>query len=229
MSIREKVDEYKKILDIFPNDQEKYQYLIEKAKENDSFPLELRLDNFKVNGCQSQVWLVPEEKDEKLFFNSDSDALIAKGLVTLIASIYSDEKAEDIVSSEIDLMEEFDLGVILSPARRNGAYSMLKTIKEYAKNLVNWADVIRKTYYDGGIDEIISTRRLVHIIEAYSIFKDKMKAIELCVNRFDDDTKASFLDLYTKVDAGEDVSNYGQEEIEEESNDSEEEVDNNQF
>ena len=68
MSIREKVDEYKKILDIFPNDQEKYQYLIEKAKENDSFPSELRLDNFKVNGCQSQVWLVPEEKDEKLFF-----------------------------------------------------------------------------------------------------------------------------------------------------------------
>ena len=76
-----------------------------------------------------------EEKEEKLFFNSDSDALIAKGLVTLIASIYSDEKAEDIVSNEIDLMEEFELGVILSPARRNGAYSMLKTIKQYAKNL----------------------------------------------------------------------------------------------
>ena len=64
------------------------------------------------------------------------DALIAKGLVTLIASIYSDEKAEDIVSNEIDLMEEFELGVILSPARRNGAYSMLKTIKEYAKKLI---------------------------------------------------------------------------------------------
>ena len=71
--------------------------------------------------------------NEKLFFNSDSDALIAKGLVTLIASIYSDEKAEDIVSSDIDLMEEFELGVILSPARRNGAYSMLKTIKSMLK------------------------------------------------------------------------------------------------
>ncbi len=104
-----------------------------------------------------------------------------------------------------------------------------KTSEEFAQNLVTWGDVIRRTFYDGGIDEIISTRRLVHIIEAYSIFKDKMKAIELCVNRFDDDTKASFLDLYTKVDAGEDVSNYGQEEIEPESNDSEEEVDNNQF
>ena len=104
-----------------------------------------------------------------------------------------------------------------------------ETAEEFARNLATWADVIRKTYYDGGIDEIISTRRLVHIIEAYSIFKDKMKSIEMCVNRFDDDTKASFLDLYTKVDAGEDVSNYGQEEIEKESNDNEEEVDNQNF
>ena len=62
MSIRAKVDEYKQVFDIFPNDQEKYQYLIEKAKENDSFPVELRQDNFKVNGCQSQVWLVPKKK-----------------------------------------------------------------------------------------------------------------------------------------------------------------------
>ena len=94
---------------------------------------------------------------------------------------------------------------------------------------MTWADVIRKTYYDGGIDEIVSTRRLVHIVEAYSIFKDKMKSIEMCTNRFDDDTKASFLDLYTKVDAGEDVTNYGQEEIEPESNDNEEEVNNQNF
>ena len=104
-----------------------------------------------------------------------------------------------------------------------------KTAEEFAENLVTWADVIRKTYYDGGIDEIISTRRLVHIVEAFSIFKDKMKAIELCTNRFDDDTKASFLDLYTKVDAGEDVTNYGQEELEEESDGDEEVVDNTNY
>jgi cysteine desulfuration protein SufE len=137
MSIEDKVENYKKTLELFPNDQEKYQYLIEQAKESTEFPQELRQDSFKVHGCQSQVWLVPEQKEEKLHFLSDSDALISKGLVTLIASIYSDETAEEIVSSEIDLMEEFDLGVILSPARRNGAYSMLKTIKEYAKNLIN--------------------------------------------------------------------------------------------
>ena len=73
---------------------------------------------------------------------------------------------------------------------------------EFAKNLVTWADVIRKTFYDGGVDEVISTRRLDHIVKAFAIFGDKMQAIELCVARFDEDTKVSFLDLYTKVDAG---------------------------
>ncbi len=137
MSIQEKVEGYKKTLSLFPNPQEKYQYLIEQAKKSEDFPTELRIDEFKVNGCQSQVWLVPEEKDNKLYFKSDSDALIAKGLVTLIASIYSDEAPEDIVNSEIDLMEEFELGVILSPARRNGAFSMLKTIKEFSQKLAD--------------------------------------------------------------------------------------------
>ena len=73
---------------------------------------------------------------------------------------------------------------------------------DFCKKLVTWADVIRKTYFDGGVDEIISTRRLVHIIQAYTIFNSKMKAIEVCTNRFDDDTRNSFTELYTKVDAG---------------------------
>jgi len=79
---------------------------------------------------------------------------------------------------------------------------------EFASSLVTWADIIRKTYYEGGVDELISTRRLVHIVEAFSIFKNKMKAIEMCTNRFDLDTKTSFLDLYTKIDGGEDVSSW---------------------
>ena len=73
--------------------------------------------------------------------------------------------------------------------------------RDFCKRLVDWADIIRKTFYDGGIEEIISTRRLVHIIRAYSIFQDKAKAIQVCVNRFDDETKQSFLELYDKVDA----------------------------
>ena len=73
--------------------------------------------------------------------------------------------------------------------------------RDFCKRLVDWGDIIRKTFYDGGIEEIISTRRLVHIIRAYSIFNDKAKAIEVCVNRFDDETKQAFLELYDKVDA----------------------------
>ena len=74
--------------------------------------------------------------------------------------------------------------------------------EDFATNLVTWSEVIRKTFYDGGVDELISTRRLDHIVKAFAIFKDKMKSIEMCVARFDDDTKESFMDLYTKIDAG---------------------------
>ena len=76
----------------------------------------------------------------------------------------------------------------------------------FCKHLVDWANIIRKTFYDGAIDEVIYTRRLAHVIRAYSIFNNKAKAINLCLNRFDDDTKQSFLELYDKVDADVDIS-----------------------
>ena len=72
---------------------------------------------------------------------------------------------------------------------------------DFADKLVTWAETIRKTYEDGGVEEIVSTRRLCHIVQSFAIFNDKMKAIQLCVNRFDEDTKEAFIDLYTKVDA----------------------------
>jgi len=108
-----------------------------------------------------------------------------------------------------------------------------KSDDKFAHNLVTWADVIRKTYKDGGVDEIISTRRLVHIADAYGIFKNKMKAIQVCTNRFDDDTKNSFVDLYTKVDSGasvEDILEAKKKEeqdaiLQENSNDSEDDKD----
>jgi len=107
-----------------------------------------------------------------------------------------------------------------------------KSDTKFATNLVTWADVIRKTYKDGGIDEIISTRRLVHIAEAYGIFKNKMKAIQVCTNRFDDDTKNSFTELYSKVDAGASVEQILEEKkqqelssLETDSNDTEEDKD----
>ena len=80
-----------------------------------------------------------------------------------------------------------------------------KSDKAFIEKLTTWADVIRKTFFDGGVDEIISTRRLVHITQAYAIFNNKVKAIQMCTNRFDDDTKNSFVELYTKVDSGSSV------------------------
>ena len=78
--------------------------------------------------------------------------------------------------------------------------------EEFADNLVTWAEIIRKTFYDGGIDDLISTRRLEHIVNAFAMFKSRQKAVELCVNRFDADTKSAFLDLYGKVDAKIDIA-----------------------
>lgn len=78
--------------------------------------------------------------------------------------------------------------------------------EEFADNLVTWAEIIRKTFYDGGIDDLISTRRLEHIVNAFAMFKSRNKAVELCVNRFDADTKSAFLDLYGKVDAKVDIA-----------------------
>ena len=99
--------------------------------------------------------------------------------------------------------------IIVGSMKKYGAVD-----EEFATNLVTWAEVIRKTFYDGGVDEVISTRRLDHIVKAFAIFKDKMKSIELCVARFDDDTKESFMDLYSKIDAGVDVSGEASSEAE---------------
>lgn len=87
------------------------------------------------------------------------------------------------------------------------------TDEEFAENLVKWGQAIRETFNDGGVDDIISTRRLCHIVQTFSIFNDKKKAIELCVNRFDADTRAAFVDLYEKIDAGLDEANTASEGV----------------
>jgi hypothetical protein len=79
--------------------------------------------------------------------------------------------------------------------------------EEFCDKLVDWADIIRKTYYEGAIDDVVTTRRLVHIVNAFRMFDDKMKSIEMCITRFDEETRSSILDLYTKVDAGVDMEN----------------------
>jgi cobaltochelatase CobS len=76
---------------------------------------------------------------------------------------------------------------------------------DFVEKLVDWADIIRKSYYEGAIDDVVTTRRLVHIVNAFRMFGDKMKSITMCISRFDEETRASILDLYTKVDDGVDL------------------------
>ena len=97
--------------------------------------------------------------------------------------------------------QEYPTPAIESKILVRVAASVGKHDEEFCTNLANWADIIRKTFKDGGIDEVISTRRLVHIVRAYAIWNDRMKAIKVCVNRFDEETKQSFIELYDKIDA----------------------------
>jgi MoxR-like ATPase len=97
--------------------------------------------------------------------------------------------------------QEYPTPAIESKILVRVAASVGKHDEEFCNNLANWADIIRRTFKDGGIDEVISTRRLVHIMRAYAIWGDRMKAIKVCVNRFDDETKQSFIELYDKIDA----------------------------
>jgi cobaltochelatase CobS len=83
---------------------------------------------------------------------------------------------------------------------------------DFVEKLVDWADIIRKSYYEGAIDDVVTTRRLVHIVNAFRMFDDKLKSITMCISRFDQETRDSILDLYTKIDAGVDMSEMGDSE-----------------
>jgi len=100
----------------------------------------------------------------------------------------------------ITLEQEYPAARVETKILKNVLSSVNVEDADFVKKLVNWAEIVRKTFLEGGISEIISTRRLVHICEAYGIFNDKSKAIALCLNRFDPDTKRSFMELYDKLD-----------------------------
>jgi cysteine desulfuration protein SufE len=133
MGINEKIEKYQSILGMFGDNNERYKFLIDMARKAQPFPDEFRLENFKVKGCMSQVWLVPKLEDGVVKYLCDSDAMIVKGTVTLISDIYSGSTAKEILENDRNLMNDLDLGNILSMNRRNGAYNMLSMIKEHAK------------------------------------------------------------------------------------------------
>tara|TARA_A100001011_G_scaffold304048_1_gene318265 strand:+ start:729 stop:1142 length:414 start_codon:yes stop_codon:yes gene_type:complete len=133
-TIKEKINYYKESLDIFDDGMDKYKFLIDQAKNANNFPEEYRKDSFKVSGCQAQVWLVPKLKNNKLSFFYDSDAFISKGMVTILCDIYGDREPSEIKNSDFDMLNILELDTLLTPGRRNGVYSMLEKIKEYANS-----------------------------------------------------------------------------------------------
>ena len=133
-TIDEKINYYKESLDLFDDGMDKYKFLIDQAKNARIFPEEYRNDSFKVSGCQAQVWLVPTVDEGKLSFYYDSDAFISKGMVTILCDIYGDRSPEEIQNSDFSLLNNLKLETLLTPGRRNGVYSMLEKIKEYANS-----------------------------------------------------------------------------------------------
>ena len=131
-SIEEKINYYKESLDLFDDGMEKYKFLIDQAKNAKKFPEEFRNETFKVSGCQAQVWLVPKLNQNLLSFYYDSDAFISKGMVTILCDIYGDRTPLEIKKSDLTLLNILELDTLLTPGRRNGVYSMLEKIKEYA-------------------------------------------------------------------------------------------------
>lgn len=111
---------------------DKYEYLISLGKNLTSFPEEKKTDDKLIKGCQSRVWLDCKEDDGCLVFTADSDAIITKGIISLLISVYSGRTAEEIKTDDFAFIEEIGLKENLSPTRANGLVSMIEKIKEYA-------------------------------------------------------------------------------------------------
>ncbi len=132
MGIRENEE---KIIKDFQNLQtweDKYKYIIDLGKELNEFPEEYRTDKYKIKGCQSQVWLHADFKDGKIYFQADSDAMIVKGLASMLLKVYSGHCPSEILSSPPEFLKEIGISQHLSPTRNNGLSSMLKQIQMYA-------------------------------------------------------------------------------------------------
>ena len=133
MTIDDKIDMYKEKLDVFIEPLDRYQFLMDQSDLGEALPDEFMIDEFKVTGCVSQVLLVPRMQNGILTFMADSDALITKGVVKVLCDIYSGRVPWEVTANTRDITEELNFGNILSMNRRNGAYNMIKKIKEYAE------------------------------------------------------------------------------------------------
>ncbi|MBP5215837.1 MAG: SufE family protein [Alphaproteobacteria bacterium] len=129
MTVEELVENFS----FFENWEEKYQYVIDLGRQLEPLPEELKTEIWKIKGCQSQVWLVPEFKQNSLHFRGDSDAILVKGIIAIVLIIFNDKSAEEIKTIDVsEIFAKLGLEENLTPSRRNGMMSMVAKIKEYA-------------------------------------------------------------------------------------------------
>lgn len=122
---------------MFDDWMDKYEYLIDLGRNLEQFPEELKTEDRLIKGCQSRVWLDAENKDGKIVFKADSDAIITKGIISLLVSVYSGRSAEEIAGDDFSFVDRLGLKENLSPTRSNGLVSMIETIRTMAKDKCN--------------------------------------------------------------------------------------------
>ena len=131
--IKRKLERYLQVLNNIDSDQDKFLWIMDFGKNSRDMDKDHKVKSFEVPGCQSQTWLVPHFIDDKIYFTADSAALISKGMVCIIADVYSGSRAQDINEFDQKEFEKMNLSSLLTPGRNNGVHSMLKKVKFYAK------------------------------------------------------------------------------------------------
>ena len=131
--IKRKLERYLQVLNNIDSDQDKFLWIMDFGKNSRDMNKDHKVKSFEIPGCQSQTWLVPHFVDDKIYFSADSAALISKGMVCIIADVYSGSRAQDINEFDQKEFEKMNLSSLLTPGRNNGVHSMLKKVKFYAK------------------------------------------------------------------------------------------------
>ena len=131
--IKRKLERYAQVLNNIDGDQDKFVWIMDFGKNSLPMDDDHKVRSFEVPGCQSQTWLVPHFVDDKIYFTADSAALISKGMVSMIADVYSGSSAQDINKFNQDEFKILKLDTLLTPGRNNGVHGMLKKVKEYAR------------------------------------------------------------------------------------------------
>jgi cysteine desulfuration protein SufE len=135
--IKRKLDRYLQVLNNIDSDQDKFLWIMDFGKNSKPMEEEHKVKSFEVSGCQSQTWLVPHFVEDKIYFTADSAALISKGMVNIIADVYSGSSAQDINEFDQKEFDRMNLDSLLTPGRNNGVHSMLKKVKFYSRKNAN--------------------------------------------------------------------------------------------